>query len=327
MEELFSNAITRVPAMETGTGEEGQNGPRALTPDAELPARRDRRAGTLGRDPRLRARALRRGRDRLTSPSGSWTALPRVGRVAARPAHFAGSADIGVVTRSPAGTEALSQYYDIWQRRSRRDTKFVSAVYARHQQLDWWFREKGGWERVNWYQVDRGARRRVRCGRAGGRERTGHRRSRSKRARRARRSLSSTGRASRSSRYLVRARLRCSSGSVRTASSVRSAPVALYAQLLNERGGIEADLWVMRREEDRFLLVTGTAFGNHNRAWLEKNVPSERRSTSTTSPRFRVPLPLGPERARDVIAIPFDFRYVQAREVSARRRAVRSRRG
>src|SRR5439155_11615087 len=47
----------------------------------------------------------------------------------------------------------------------------------------------------------------------------------------------------------------------------------VYTQLLNARGGIEADLSVTRRAEDRFFLVTGTAFGNHDRAWLEKQVP------------------------------------------------------
>ncbi len=45
----------------------------------------------------------------------------------------------------------------------------------------------------------------------------------------------------------------------------------VYTQLLNHRGGIECDLTVARLEEDRFLLVTGTAFGGHDRGWLERN--------------------------------------------------------
>ena len=32
---------------------------------------------------------------------------------------------------------------------------------------------------------------------------------------------------------------------------------------------------LMRRGEDRFLLVTGTAFGTHDRAWLERNLPRD----------------------------------------------------
>ena len=43
-----------------------------------------------------------------------------------------------------------------------------------------------------------------------------------------------------------------------------------YTQLLNDRGGIECDLTATRLAEDRFLLVTGTAFGNHDLAWIHK---------------------------------------------------------
>ena len=57
----------------------------------------------------------------------------------------------------------------------------------------------------------------------------------------------------------------------------------VYTQLLNARGGIEADLSVLRRAADRFLLVTGTAFGNHDRAWIESTRRATAPSTSTTS--------------------------------------------
>ena len=43
-----------------------------------------------------------------------------------------------------------------------------------------------------------------------------------------------------------------------------------YTQLTNERGGIECDLTVTRLDTDRFLLVTGTAFGNHDLGWIHK---------------------------------------------------------
>src|SRR4029077_6605821 len=38
----------------------------------------------------------------------------------------------------------------------------------------------------------------------------------------------------------------------------RAVGTIVYTQLLNARGGIEADLSVTRQAEDRFLLVTGT---------------------------------------------------------------------
>jgi 4-methylaminobutanoate oxidase (formaldehyde-forming) len=41
-----------------------------------------------------------------------------------------------------------------------------------------------------------------------------------------------------------------------------------YTQLCNEAGGIECDLTVTRLGPDRFLLVTGTAFGQHDLAWI-----------------------------------------------------------
>jgi glycine cleavage system aminomethyltransferase T/glycine/D-amino acid oxidase-like deaminating enzyme len=43
-----------------------------------------------------------------------------------------------------------------------------------------------------------------------------------------------------------------------------------YTQALNSRGGIEADFTVTRTAEDVFLIVTGTAYGTHDMAWLRK---------------------------------------------------------
>ncbi len=46
-----------------------------------------------------------------------------------------------------------------------------------------------------------------------------------------------------------------------------------YTQLLNTRGGIEADLTVARLAEDRFYIVTGTGFRTHDLAWIGDHVP------------------------------------------------------
>jgi glycine cleavage system aminomethyltransferase T/glycine/D-amino acid oxidase-like deaminating enzyme len=43
-----------------------------------------------------------------------------------------------------------------------------------------------------------------------------------------------------------------------------------YTQALNPRGGIESDFTVTRLGEQRFWVVTGTAFGGHDLAWLRK---------------------------------------------------------
>ena len=46
-----------------------------------------------------------------------------------------------------------------------------------------------------------------------------------------------------------------------------------YTQLLNTRGGIEADLTVARLADDRFYVVTGTGFRTHDLAWIREHVP------------------------------------------------------
>jgi sarcosine dehydrogenase len=46
-----------------------------------------------------------------------------------------------------------------------------------------------------------------------------------------------------------------------------------YTQLLNTRGGIEADLTVARLAEDRFYIVTGTGFRTHDAAWIADHLP------------------------------------------------------
>ena len=45
-----------------------------------------------------------------------------------------------------------------------------------------------------------------------------------------------------------------------------------YTQMLNRRGGIECDFTVTRFAEDRFGIVTGTAFGGHDLAWIAAHV-------------------------------------------------------
>jgi glycine cleavage system aminomethyltransferase T/glycine/D-amino acid oxidase-like deaminating enzyme len=50
-----------------------------------------------------------------------------------------------------------------------------------------------------------------------------------------------------------------------------------YTQMLNRRGGIECDFTVARLGEERFSIVTGTAFGNHDREWIRRHLPDDGR--------------------------------------------------
>jgi glycine cleavage system T protein len=49
----------------------------------------------------------------------------------------------------------------------------------------------------------------------------------------------------------------------------------VYTECLNKRGGIECDFTVTRLAQDRFFIVTGTAFGQHDLSWLSLNMPED----------------------------------------------------
>ena len=49
----------------------------------------------------------------------------------------------------------------------------------------------------------------------------------------------------------------------------------IYTQALNKRGGIECDFTITRLGEQRFFIVTGTAFGQHDMSWLSLNMPDD----------------------------------------------------
>ncbi len=48
-----------------------------------------------------------------------------------------------------------------------------------------------------------------------------------------------------------------------------------YTSMLNTGGGIECDLTVTRLGPERFLLITGAAFGTHDRAWIRRHLPRD----------------------------------------------------
>ncbi|HWA18698.1 MAG TPA: FAD-dependent oxidoreductase [Devosia sp.] len=48
---------------------------------------------------------------------------------------------------------------------------------------------------------------------------------------------------------------------------------AVYTQLCNERGGIEADLTIVHAAPDRFLIVTGSGFGIRDSNWIRTHLP------------------------------------------------------
>ncbi len=75
-----------------------------------------------------------------------------------------------------------------------------------------------------------------------------------------------------------------------------------YTQLLNTRGGIEADLTVARLADEKFYIVTGTGFRTHDLAWIRDHIGDDldARLTDLTEDFGTLSL-MGPG-ARDVLS-------------------------
>ena len=77
---------------------------------------------------------------------------------------------------------------------------------------------------------------------------------------------------------------------------------SVYTGLLNERGGYESDLTVMRLAADRFLLVTGSAQAVHDADWIRKNIPVDAHvSLTDVTSAYAVLALMGP-KSRDILA-------------------------
>ena len=299
-EELMENAVVRVPSLAEMEVVKLINGPEAFTPDGEF----------------------------ILGPSdvrGFWVA-------AGFCAHgLAGAGGMGklvaewIVEGTPsldvwhmdsrrfgARTAAASTRSRARRRSTRRTTTSstpgtsgrrgrplrVSSAYARLQELGAAFGEKSGWERANWFEPnaargDESLRPRGWAGKlwspAIGAE---HRACREAAAifdesSFAKIEVAGEGAAD----FLERL---CANRVAREVGQVT------YTQMLNSRGGIECDFTVTRLAEDRFRIVTGTAFGQHDLAWIRAARAGRRLGPGRGRDlAVRVLRPVGAERARD----------------------------
>jgi glycine cleavage system aminomethyltransferase T/glycine/D-amino acid oxidase-like deaminating enzyme len=76
----------------------------------------------------------------------------------------------------------------------------------------------------------------------------------------------------------------------------------VYTSMLNSRGGIECDLTATRVTADRYLLVTGTAFGQHDLGWLRKHLPDDGSVLINDITSGRVCFAVWGPRSRDILA-------------------------
>ncbi len=78
---------------------------------------------------------------------------------------------------------------------------------------------------------------------------------------------------------------------------------AVYCQLLNHKGGIEADLTVTRLKENEFFIVTSSGTGVHDFDWIERNMADDARAAlvDVTSAYAVIGL-MGP-RSRELMSV------------------------
>ncbi len=104
-----------------------------------------------------------------------------------------------------------------------------------------------------------------------------------------------------------------------------------YTQLLNTRGGIEADLTVARLAADKFYIVTGTGFRSHDFAWIGDHIADglDAKLTDVTE-QFGTLSLMGPS-SRHVLAATTDadvsneaFPFGHAREISIAGHTIRA---
>ncbi len=79
---------------------------------------------------------------------------------------------------------------------------------------------------------------------------------------------------------------------------------AVYTQLCNERGGIEADVTFLHVDHDRFLLITGSGFGVRDSAWVRRHLPDGIAMRDVTGAYATLNI-CGP-RARDILSLATD---------------------
>ena len=274
-EELMENAVVRVPSLAEMGVVKLINGPEAFTPDGEF---------ILG----------------PTDVHGFWVAagfcahgLAGAGGMGKLVAEWivegTPSLDVwhmdsrrfGAAYRSRAYTVARTKeiyetYYDVkypgHEREAGRPLR-VSPAYARLRELGAAFGEKSGWERANWFEPnaaagDESMRPRGWAGKlwspAIGAEHAACRETAAlfDESSFAKIEVNGEGAAA----FLESL---CGNRVARDVGAIT------YTQMLNPKGGVECDFTVTRLRDDRFRIVTGTAFGQHDLSWIRQHLPDD----------------------------------------------------
>ena len=322
-EEIMAGAIKRVPAIADAGVSRMINGPEGFTPDNEF---------ILGES---------EVRGFFVAAGFCAHGIAGAGGIGQQMAHWIAEGEpeldlwkmdirrFGAQYRSQAftlarTTEVYATYYDIHypneERQAGRPLR-LSPAYGRLAELGAVFGEKSGWERPNWFarNEDPGLEALRPRGWAGehwstaiGAEALATRRA--------------AGLFDESSfaKIEVGGAGACAFLQRLCANDVDVAVGRIvYTQMLNSRGGIETDFTVTRLADDRFLIVTGTAVGNHDLGWIRKHLPEDGSVEVRDVTSARACLGIWGPRARAILAgLTKDdvsdegFPYLTAREIT-----------
>jgi heterotetrameric sarcosine oxidase gamma subunit len=329
-EEIMEGAVRRVPAIaDAGIGR-AINGPEAFTPDNEfLLGESDVRGFWVAAG--FSAHGIA-GAGGIGRQMASWI-------TEGQPELDLWKMDVrrfGPAYRSPSYTlgrcvENYATYYDIHypneERQAGRPLRTAPA-YEELTRLGAVFGEKSGWERPNWFEPN------ADDPRFGGREALERLRPRGWAGQHWSPAIAAEALATRQAAGLFDetsfAKLEVAGSGAchflqRMCGNDIDRPVGsiVYTQLVDRRGGIQADLTVTRLADDRFLLVTGTAYANHDAAWLRSHLPDDGSVEVRDITASRVCYGLWGPNARAILAglTPADvsdvgFPYLTAREIT-----------
>ncbi len=319
-EQFMENAIYRVPALATAGIKQLLNGPESFTPDGNF---------ILGEAPELRNCFIGAGFNAFGIASGGGAGMALAEWVVKGAAPYdLWPVDIrrfGSVHRSTDWVrsrtmEAYGNHYTIaWPMEEMQTASPTrrSPLYAHLKAAGACFGEKLGWERPNWFAgPGETPEDRYSYGRPGWHQAVA-------REHQAAREAAVLIDQSSFAKFTLKGPDAARALNWIAAGNVDKPVGSLtYTQMLNDRGGIEADLTVARLAEDEFYLVTGTGFATHDYHWISRNLTGNCQLVDVTSGHAVLSL-MGPE-SRDILArvCPDDLSNTAVPFGSARRLSI-----
>ncbi len=300
-EQFMDNAIARVPALATAGVKQLLNGPESFTPDGNF---------ILGEAPQMANCFIGAGFNAfgIASGGGAGMALAEWAAKGAAP-YDLWPVDIRRFGRVHQSTdwirertsEAYGKHYTIaWpseEMRSARPTR-RSPLYAHLKTAGASFGEKLGWERPNWFAdlaAGEAAVDRYSYGRPGWFDAVG-------REHRAARSAAVLIDQTSFAKFILKGPDAPTALNFIAAGNVdRPVGSLIYTQMLNDKGGIEADVTVVRTAQDEYYIVTGTGFATRDFDWIRRSIPATARCALVDVTSGSAVLSLMGPRARDIL--------------------------